>query len=369
MIDLSRQYLRLKDEIDQAVLGVIERANYINGPEVGLFASDLQNYLGVNHVIPCGNGTDALQLALMSLELKPGDEVITSAFSFIASAEAILLLGLKPVFVDVDENTFNIDCNRLESAITSKTAVLLPVHLFGQGADMLAINHLAEKHGLHIIEDVAQSMGASFDINGESKKLGTIGTIGCTSFFPSKNLGCYGDGGACYTDNQELAKRIGMLGKHGSIVRYHHEIVGVNSRLDTLHAAVLRVKLKYMDNLIAKRQKLAEQYNTAFENIQDIAIPKKEANSTHTYNQYTIRVKNGRRNDLQAFLKEKGIPSQVYYPAPLHQQNVFKKMSDNKFDCPVSERLCSEVLSLPVSTEMEQEKINYIIENVQSFFE
>jgi dTDP-4-amino-4,6-dideoxygalactose transaminase len=345
----------------------MENADYINGTEVNTFARNLQNYLNTESVIPCANGTDALQLALMSLNLNPDDEVITSAFSFVAPAEAIMLLGLKPVFADVDESTFNIDCEKIEQLITPKTKVLLPVHLFGQGADMEAIMKIAKKHNLYVIEDVAQSLGSEFIIDGNAKKLGTIGTIGCTSFFPTKNLGCFGDGGACYTNDNALAQRITMLAKHGSTIKYKHEEVGINSRLDTIQSAVLLVKLQYIDNFISARINIANQYNKAFESLPGIDIPKTQKGSLHTYNQYTIRVKNGKRDLLKEFLKEKNIPSQIYYPFPLHNQNVFLKKSKIKYNCPVSEKLCEEVLSLPISTELTDEQIKYIIDSVITF--
>jgi dTDP-4-amino-4,6-dideoxygalactose transaminase len=368
MTGLGLQYSRLKNEIDQAVTDVMQRAQYINGPEVCVFAENLQKYLGVKHVIPCANGTDALQMALMALELKSGDEVITSAFSFIASAEAILLLGLTPVFADVERDTFNIDCTKIESLITPRTKALLPVHLFGQGADMNAVQAIAERHGLYVIEDVAQSLGSVFNIGGGMKKLGTIGDIGCTSFFPSKNLGCFGDGGACYTNSDAIAERLKMVGKHGAKVKYHHEIAGINSRLDTLQAAILNIKLKHLDEFITARINLANQYNKALKNIADVELPKTAGGTTHTYNQYTLKVKANMRDELQAFLKEKGIPTQVYYPMPLHQQKVFTDAADVKFHCPVSEQLCREALSLPVSTELKQPTIDYIINGVKSFW-
>ena len=368
MVGLPQQYKILKKELDKAVLGVMERAEYINGPEVKSFACELQDYLGVKSVIPCANGTDALQLALMSLNLKQGDEVITSAFSFVAPAEACLLLGLKPVFADVDESTFNIDCSKIEKLITPKTKVLLPVHLFGQSADMEAIMMLAKKYGLYVIEDNAQSLGSKFKIDEKDKKSGTIGTIGCTSFFPTKNLACFGDGGACYTNDKTIAQKINILAKHGSTIKYEHNEVGINSRLDTLQAAILSVKLKYLDDFISKRIAIANQYNTAFREIPDIIIPETQKGSYHTYNQYTIKVKNGKRDSLKEFLKKRHVPSQIYYPSPLHRQNVFLKNSDIRYDCSVSERLCSEVLSLPVSTELTEEQINYIIESIKSFY-
>ena len=368
MVGLPQQYRKLKKELDEAVLGVMERADYINGSEVKLFSNELQDYLNVESVIPCANGTDALQLALMTLNLKPGDEVITTAFSFIAPAEACLLLGLKPVFADIDESTFNIDCNKIEDLITPKTKALLPVHLFGQGADMIKIMEIAKKYGLYVIEDNAQSLGSKFNIDGIEKKTGTIGTIGCTSFFPTKNLACFGDGGACYTNDKSIAQKINMLSKHGSNIKYTHEEIGINSRLDTIQAAILRVKLKYLDNFISKRIEIANQYNTNLKNIQEILIPEKQNGTIHTYNQYTIKVKNGKRNELQEYLKKKNVPTQIYYPSPLHKQNVFLKYSDVKYNCPIAEKVCEEVLSLPISTELTDGQINYIIESIKSFY-
>ena len=368
MVGLPQQYKNLKKELDEAVLGVMERAEYINGAEVKVFAGELQNYLNIESVIPCANGTDALQLALMALNLKPGDEVITTAFSFVAPAEACLLLGLKPVFADIDESTFNIDCNKIEELITHKTKVLLPVHLFGQGADMKAIMDIAEKHGLYVIEDNAQSLGSTFTIGNEVKKTGTIGIIGCTSFFPTKNLACFGDGGTCYTNDKSIAQKISILAKHGSNIKYQHEEIGINSRLDTLQAAILKVKLKYLDTFISKRITVANQYNDELRQIPAIVIPETQNGAYHTYNQYTIKVKNGKRNSLKEYLKDRKIPSQIYYPSPLHTQNVFLKNSDKRYNCPVSERICNEVLSLPISTELTEEQINHIINSIKTYF-
>ena len=367
MVGLPQQYKKFKRELDEAVIGVMENANYINGSEVKTFAEKLQTYLNIESVITCANGTDAIQLALMALDLKPGEEVITSAFSFVAPAEAALLLGLKPVFVDVDEYSFNMDCKKIEALITPKTKVIIPVHLFGQGADMEAVMRIAQKYNLYVIEDVAQSLGSEYYIAGKNKKLGTIGTIGCTSFFPTKNLGCFGDGGACYTDNKEIAEKIKIHAKHGSKIKYFHDEIGINSRLDTIQAAILLVKLKYINNFIATRINIANQYDSIFKNMSGIVIPKLQTGTYHTYNQYTIRVLNGKRNSLKEFLHKNNISTQIYYPAPLHNQNVFRKHSKKRYSCPVSEKLCEEVLSLPNSTELTQEQINYIIEKVISF--
>ncbi|MCL2072905.1 MAG: DegT/DnrJ/EryC1/StrS family aminotransferase [Marinilabiliaceae bacterium] len=368
MCGLQRQYVNLKSELDDAVIGVMERANYINGDEVKIFAEDLQNFLSVNHVIPCANGTDALQLALMALNLEPESEVITTAFSFVAPAEVILFLGLKPVFVDVDINTCNIDCNKIEEFITHRTKALLPVHLFGQGADMEAIMRISQKYQLHVIEDVAQSLGGTFQMGNEIKKLGTIGTIGCTSFFPTKNLACFGDGGACYTNSEEIASKIRMLAKHGSKTKYFHEEIGINSRLDTLQAAILNVKMRYFSQFISARINVANQYNSALINVPEIILPKTQNGAFHTYNQYTIRVINGKRDALKQYLHSKNIPTQIYYPTALNVLPVFLNNLKTKYDCPISERLCTEVLSLPVSTELKQEQIEYITENIITFF-
>lgn len=369
MVDLVNQYRRLKTEIDNSVLEVMGRAAYINGPPVGLFANELASYLKIDHVVPCANGTDALQLALMALDLKPGDEVITTSFSFVATAEVIALLGLKPVFADVDVNTFNICPEHVQSLITNRTKVLLPVHLFGQAADMNALMKIARDNNLYIIEDVAQSLGATYNLEGQSKQLGTMGHIGCTSFFPSKNLGCFGDGGACFTGDKELAAKMKMIADHGSARRYYHDIVGVNSRLDTIQAAVLRVKLPLLDEFIKSRQQAAEFYNKGLANIPGLILPVVQEGALHSYNQYTVRVTGGKRDALIAFLEKEGIPARVYYPLALHQQLAFTpKPGDKAPKCDISEQLCNEVLSLPMHTELNEEALAHVVAGVKAFF-
>ncbi len=368
MVDLQTQYRMLKNEIDEAVIDVMEACRFINGPEVGVFAKELSKYLSHAHVIPCANGTDALQLALMALDLKPGDEVITSTFSFVATAEVITLLGLKPVFVDVDPSTFNIDVEKTKEAVSPATKVIMPVHLFGQGADMNTIMQIAEEYDLYVVEDAAQSLGGSCKYRGKEQKLGTIGHIGCTSFFPSKNLGGFGDGGACFTNDPSLAEKMKMIASHGSKKRYYHKIVGVNSRLDTMQAAVLNVKLPYLDRFIEGRRRVADLYNSLLKGVKEVIIPGIENECLHTYNQYTLRVKNDKQQGLKKFLEENGIPARVYYPLALHQQEAYKEFWDGK-PLAVAELLCNEVLSLPVYPEMPEETALMIGKTINAFFE
>lgn len=369
MVDLHSQYEKIKSEIDEAISEVIESTAFIKGAKVGEFASELASYLGVKHVIPCGNGTDALQIAIMSLGLKPSDEIICPDFTFIASAEVIGLLGYRPVLVDVDYDSFNVTAKNIEQAISVKTKAIIPVHLFGQTAPMEAILEIAKKYDLYVIEDTAQAIGADYTFSdGRTQKAGTIGTIGCTSFFPSKNLGCYGDGGALFTNDDELAERIKMIANHGMKVRYHHDILGVNSRLDTIQAAILSVKLKYLDQYEKARQKAAATYNKAFQNIEDLVLPKQETHSTHVYHQYTLKVKNGKRDELKAFLEQNNIPAMIYYPVPLHKQKAFLPIARQGGTLNVSETLAEQVLSLPMHTELDDEQQQYIISKVQEFF-
>ena len=367
MVDLHSQYLRMKEEVDSALMKVVENGQFINGPEVHSFAQNLGAFLKSEYVVPCGNGTDALQLALMALDLKPGDEVITTTFSFVATAEVIALLGLTPVFVDVEEGSYNISPSEVEAAITSRTKVILPVHLFGQSANMKEIMRIAQKHNLFVVEDVAQSLGATYEMDGTSKFLGTIGHIGCTSFFPSKNLGGFGDGGACYTYDEALAGKIKMIASHGSAKRYYHDVVGVNSRLDTLQAAVLDVKLKYLQSFLEARSWAGKLYNQLLGDVEGISIPKDEPYANHTYNQYTIRVLNDRRDELQKYLQTQNVPSRIYYPMPLHKQNAFEETVDSKLKLPISERLSLEVLSLPMHTEMTQADVEKVANAIKSF--
>lgn len=369
MVDLHSQYEKIKSEIDEAISDVIKSTAFIKGAKVGEFASELTSYLNVKHVIPCGNGTDALQIAIMSLGLKPSDEIICPDFTFIASAEVIGLLGYRPVFVDVDYDSFNVTAKNIEQAISIKTKAIIPVHLFGQAAPMEAILEIAKKYDLYVIEDTAQAIGADYIFSdGRKQKLGTIGTIGCTSFFPSKNLGCYGDGGALFTDDDELAERLKMIANHGMKVRYHHDILGVNSRLDTIQAAILSTKLKYLDRYEQARQETAKKYDEAFGNIDDLVIPKKETFSTHVYHQYTLKVKNGKRDDLRTFLEQNDIPSMVYYPVPLHKQKAFLPIARQGGALNISETLTEQVLSLPMHTELDEEQQTYIICKVREFF-
>ncbi len=369
MVDLHSQYEKIKSEIDEAMSDVIKSTAFIKGAKVGEFANELASYLDVKHVIPCGNGTDALQIAIMSLGLKPSDEIICPDFTFIASAEVIGLLGYRPVFVDVDYDSFNVTAKNIEQAISIKTKAIIPVHLFGQAAPMEAILEIAKKYDLYIIEDTAQAIGADYIFSDERKqKLGTIGTIGCTSFFPSKNLGCYGDGGALFTNDDELAERLKMIANHGMKERYHHDILGVNSRLDTIQAAILSIKLKYLDQYEQARQQAAKRYDEAFEGIDDLLIPKKETFSTHVYHQYTLKVKGGKRDELKTFLEQNDIPAMIYYPVPLHKQKAFLPIARQGGTLNVSEMLAEQVLSLPMHTELDEEQQTYIINKVREFF-
>ncbi len=368
MVDLKGQYKKIKNEINDSISEVIESTAFINGPKVKEFQVNLEKYLGIKHVIPCGNGTDALQIALMALGLKPGDEVITADFTFIATVEVVALLGLKLKFVDVNPDTFNLDVQQTEKAITPKTKAIVPVHLFGQAADMEEIMKIAEKNNLFVIEDTAQAIGADYTFdNGTTKKLGTIGTIGCTSFFPSKNLGCYGDGGALYTNDDKLAEKIRQIANHGSKIKYFHDEIGVNSRLDSMQAAVLNVKLNYLDDYIAARQKAAEFYDNAFENHPNILIPARNKKSTHVFHQYTIKVKGIDRDGLKEFLNSNDIPAMIYYPYPLHLQNAYKYLAYKANDFPVTEELSKTVLSLPMHTELSEDQLKFITEKVLEY--
>lgn len=369
MVDLKTQYHNIKEEIDQAVIDCIGSTAFINGPSVKEFQSGLEKYLDVKHVIPCANGTDSLQIAMMALGLERGDEVICPSFTYVATAEVIGLLGLIPVMVEVDEDTFNITAEIIEKAITPKTKVIVPVHLYGQSCDMESIMKLANKYNLFVIEDNAQAIGATYTFSDErTAKTGTIGHIGSTSFFPSKNLGCYGDGGALMTNDDELAHKMRMIANHGQEKKYYHKVLGCNSRLDTLQAAILNIKLKHLDKYSESRNQMALHYDKAFANIEEIQIPKRQCNSTHVFHQYTMKVKNGKRDELQKFLSEKGIPSMIYYPLPLYKQEAFQQFVDSNFKLPITELLCEEVISLPIHTEMELESMNYVCIQVKSFF-
>lgn len=369
MVDLKGQYAKIKPEVDRAIQEVIDTTAFINGPQVKKFSDELGKYLGAEHVIPCANGTDALQIALMALGLQPGDEVIVPCFTYVATAETIALLKLKPVMVEVDPDTFNITEEIFEKAITPNTRAVVPVHLFGQCADMEPIMKVARKHNIYVIEDTAQAIGADYTFSdGSVKKAGTIGDIGCTSFFPSKNLGCYGDGGALYTNDAQLGLKIRKISNHGQAKKYHHELVGVNSRLDTIQAAVLGVKLQHLDEYADARRKAASAYDNGFKDVSWLQIPVRESNSTHVFHQYTLKVsKEVDREELRAFLSEKGIPSMVYYPVALHLQQAFRTPEFGVGDFPISEQLCETVLSLPIHTEMSAEESDYIISSVRSF--
>jgi UDP-2-acetamido-2-deoxy-ribo-hexuluronate aminotransferase len=368
MVDLQGQYQGIKSEIDQAIREVIDSCLFINGPAVKNFQEDLEKYLGVKHVIPCANGTDALQVSMMALGLKPGDEVITASFTFIATAEVIALLKLTPVLVDVDPDTFNIDPKAIEHAITPKTKAIVPVHLFGQSSPMEEIMEIGREHHLHIIEDACQSIGADYFFNDDTKKkTGTISEIGCTSFFPSKNLGCYGDGGAIFTNDDDLAKQLRVVVNHGMTVRYYHDYIGVNSRLDSIQAAVLKVKLKYLDQFAAKRNAAAEFYDKAFSGRPGLKIPLRYTKSNHVFHQYTLVLNGINRKALIDHLAAKGIPAMIYYPVPLHLQKAYIDPRYKKGDFPVTEALAASVVSLPMHTELDEEQLNFITQSVLEF--
>ena len=368
MVDLHSQYLNIKNEIDKAVLDVIDSCAYINGPEVSSFAEELSKYLNVKHVIPCANGTESLQISMMALGLKPGDEVITTTFTFIATAEVVALLHLTPVLVDVQPTTFNIDVNAIRKAITTKTKAIVPVHLFGQCANMEEITKIAREYNLAIIEDACQALGTEYRFtDGSIKKAGTIGTTGGTSFFPSKNLGGYGDGGAIFTNDDALAEQIKIVANHGMVTRYYHDYIGVNSRLDSIQAAILRVKLRHLDEYIKARQEAAEKYNKAFKGCNKIITPKIAAYTNHIFHQYTILLGNTNRNGLLEYLNSKGIPAAIYYPVPLHKQKAYLNPRYKDGDFPVSEMLCNNVLSLPMHTELDDEQIKFITDSVLEY--
>lgn len=367
MVDLVSQYQKIKPQIDAAIMKVVESAQFINGPDVKSFKTNLENYLGVKHVIPCANGTDALQIALMSLGLKPGDEVITPSFTYIATTEVIALLGLKPIFVDVDKDTFCIDPTLIEASITSKTKVIVPVHLYGQTANMVEIMKIAEKHNLFVVEDNAQAIGSDYHMSNGDVKSGTIGHIGCTSFFPSKNLGCYGDGGAIFTNDDNLAELMQMIANHGQTIRYHHEVVGCNSRLDTIQAAVLNIKLKSLDNYIAERRKVADYYDNFFKNIDGIKTPFRGSESKHVFHQYTLILEGIDRDGLNQYLAERDIPSMIYYPIAAHNQKMFASFGSGETILPITDWLTERVLSLPIHTEMDEDQLKYICSAVAEY--
>ena len=365
MVDLQTQYQHIKADVDRAIQAVIDSASFIKGPAVTAFQGHLETYTGAKHVIPVGNGTDALQIALMALGLKPGDEVITPTFTFIATAEVVALLGLTPVVVDVDWDTMNISVESIRKAITPRTKAIVPVHLFGLCADMEAIMSIAQEHGLYVVEDACQAIGAKYTFSdGNIRQAATIGHIGCTSFFPSKNLGCYGDGGAIFTNNDELASKMRAIANHGMVVRYHHDQVGVNSRLDSIQAAILDIKLPHLDEYIEARQRAAAYYDKAFSNNSHLLIPARTDNSTHVFHQYTLRLVDVDRDALRNALAEKGIPAMIYYPIPLHLQKAYQDSRYKAGDFPVAEKLAACVLSLPMHTELDEEQLIYITETV-----
>ncbi|MEJ1239091.1 DegT/DnrJ/EryC1/StrS family aminotransferase [Chryseolinea sp. T2] len=370
MVDLNTQYQRIREEINTALQNVLDTAGFIQGKQVGEFARTLSEFLKVRSVIPCANGTDALQIAMMALNFKPGDEVIVPVHTYVATAEVMALLGLKPVFVDVSDDTFNLDIAAVENVITDRTVAIVPVHLYGQCADMEPLLKLARKHELHVIEDAAQAFGSVYTFSsGDRAHAGTMATVGTTSFFPSKNLGCYGDGGAIFTQDEALGERMRMIANHGQRVKYHHEIVGVNSRLDTLQAAILQVKFKYVEEYEAKRNAVAEVYDQSFANHAGIRIPGRASNSTHVFHQYTIQVSAADRDALKEHLLRQEIPTMIYYPVPLHLQKAFAREEYPAGSFPITERLSKTVLSLPIHTEMTAEQLEHITKSVLGYFQ
>ena len=369
MVDLVGQYEKIKPEVDAAVQRIMGSAAFIGGPEVKGLENELSELVGVKHTIACANGTDALQIAMMALGLERGDEVITASFTFVATVEVVALLGITPVFADVLPGTFNLDPSDIEGKITPRTKAIIPVHLFGQTADMDAVMAIAEKHGLYVIEDNAQAIGAVHTSkDGIQRRSGSIGHIASTSFFPSKNLGCYGDGGALFTNDDELASKVRRVCNHGSDTRYYHEVVGVNSRLDAIQAAILRIKLKHLSEYDAARNAAATFYDNAFKDLKDISVPERSPNSTHVFHQYTLKVTGGHRDGLKKHLEDRGIPAMIYYPVPCHLQSAYKTAQFPEGSLPITEKLTLEVLSLPMSTELEKDQLTHITEQVKSYF-
>ena len=368
MVDLKSQYMKIKPQVDQAINDVLSSTQFINGEHVKSFQNELAAYLDVKHVITCANGTDALQISMMALGLKPGDEIITPSFTYIATTEVIGLLGLKPVFVDCDPENFNISVDEVEKAITKKTKAIVPVHLFGQSSDMKSVMSLAKKYNLFVIEDNAQAIGSDYLGFNQPQKTGTIGNIGCTSFFPSKNLGCFGDGGAMMTNDDELAKKLRMIANHGQSKRYYHDIVGCNSRLDNIQAAVLRIKLKELDQYILKRQKAANYYDQNLKDLDQLTLPFRNLDSNHVFHQYTLKLDDSIvRDELVQYLADKNIPAMVYYPVPAHRQKMFSKIPNSYGNMKVTNWLSSRVFSLPMHTELSTLQQDYIIENISNF--
>ena len=368
MVDLKQQYLKIKSEIDTALLNVLDSSVFIGGKQVTDFAANLSKYLGVKHTISCANGTDALQIAMMALDLQPGDEVITPSFTYIATTEVIALLKLKPVFVDVDKRTFCIDPAAIKNAITPKTKAIVPVQIYGHTANMEEIMAIANEHNLFVIEDNAQAIGGDYIFkDGTKKKSGTIGTVGCTSFFPSKNLGCYGDGGAMFTNDDALAEKLKMIANHGQKIKYYHEMVGCNSRLDAMQAAVLNIKLSLLDEYISARQKAAGYYDKAFANHPKITTPYRAKYCTHVFHQYTLILNDINRDELKSFLEKNNIPSMIYYPVPAHRQKMFEAFGGGDYNLPITDWLADRVISLPIHTELEEEQQLYITKKVLEF--
>ena len=368
MVDTKTQYHKIKKEIDEAVIGVLESSQFIGGKVVNDFADRLATYNGVKHVIPCANGTDALQISMMALGLEPGDEVITPSFTYIASVEVAALLRLKPVFVEVDKRSFCIDPEAIERAITPKTKAIVPVHLYGHAAEMEKIMQIAKKYNLFVIEDNAQAIGCDYTFSdGTVKKTGSIGDIGCTSFYPSKNLGAYGDGGAIFTNNDALASKLKMIAAHGQSKRYYHDVVGCNSRLDAVQAAILDIKLKHLDQYILARRKAADFYDAAFAQIPSITTPFRAAWSNHVFHQYTLTLEGIDRDGLSQHLADKGVPSMIYYPVPCHQQKMFDATGGSNYQLPTTDWLTERVISLPIHTELDEEQLSFIVANVLNF--
>ena len=365
MVDLKRQYHKIKAEVDAAIQNVLESSAFINGPDVQHFAKELSEYLGVKHVIPCANGTDALQIALMALGLKPGDEVITPSFTYIATVEVVALLRLKPVFIDVDEDTFTMNIDSVRKAITPKTKAIIPVHLYGQCVNMEPLLALAKEHNIPVIEDNAQAIGGTYTFSdGRTVKTGSMGIIGCTSFFPSKNLGGYGDGGAIFTNDDQLAETLKMIANHGQKTKYYHEMVGCNSRLDTIQAAILRIKLRHLDEYCNARRAVADYYDAAFKNNPKITTPFRAPYNKHVFHQYTLQLKGVNRDEVQQKLAERKIPSMIYYPVPSHKQNMLAEYGTANLDLPATTRLQDCVISLPIHTELTEEELSFITKNV-----
>ena len=370
MVDLSRQLEPIKAEIDRAIQKVLEASNFVQGEPVRRLEKNLAQWVGAKHVISCANGTDALQLALMALGLRPGDEVIVPTFTYVATAEVIALLGLSPILVDVDAQTFNINIKTALNLVTSKTKAIVPVHLYGQCANMEEIMKFAKSHDLYVVEDNAQAIGAKVKFSdGSTRKAGTIGHIGTTSFFPSKNLGCFGDGGAIFTDNDNLAAKLKMIANHGQSVKYHHDVIGVNSRLDTIQAAILNVKLDHLDSYCESRQKSAAFYDDALKDVEHVTTPFRSPYSSHVFHQYTIKVNEQySRDELKSYLAEQGVPSMVYYPFPLHKQKAYLEFMSEDMEFPISTTLCNSVLSLPMHTHLKIEEQEFIVRHIKLFF-